>query len=175
MSGSAALAAAETGHGLDPVACRSLYRRFAASVTVVTSQGADGPAGLTASSVVPLSLRPPLLLACLAEGSRTLSAIETHRAFAVHLLRAGQRDRAAVFARSGGTPTAKFAGVTWMNVLGVPVLTGCLAWGVCFLEDTRTYGDHRTVVGRLVAAWPGTAGPLIWHDRDYRSLGPGPD
>src|SRR5215813_11694426 len=84
--------------GLSAAACLRLYRKLAAGVAVVTSYGSDGPVGLTASSLTSVSLRPPILLLCLTSGSRTLSAIRTQRAFAVHLLRDDQDARARSFA-----------------------------------------------------------------------------
>jgi len=147
--------------------CRSL----AAGVSVLTSRNAAGPVGLTATAVTSLSMRPPLLLACLAAQSRTLAAIRTQRAFAVHLLRAEQQDCARAFA-SRSTAEEKFRQVRWSHVLGVPVLRDVLHWLVCFVEDERQYGDHSVVVGRVVAGRGATGAPLLWHHRTYWELAP---
>ncbi|MEV6974085.1 flavin reductase family protein [Kitasatospora sp. NPDC093806] len=158
-----------------PETCLGLYQQLAGAVTLVTTCGPDGePLGLTASAVTTVSLRPPMVLACLSTGSATLAALRSRRAFAVHLLRAGQAALATVFAGSGGS--AKFTGVEFQWELGVPVLGGTLGRAVCTLADERVYGDHSLVVGHVVSVRTATAeerdgdGPLLWHDRRFRTL-----
>lgn len=148
-------------------ACLELYSRLAAGVAIVTARGAGGPVGMTASSVTSVSLRPPLLLVALASGSRTLEAVRTRRALAVHLLRADQRDLAERFA---SREPHRFAGLEAREVLGVPVLPDVLAWAVCGLPELRPYGDHVVVVARVAATDVAGGRPLIWHDRRFAQL-----
>ncbi|CAL9636045.1 FMN reductase (NADH) RutF [Streptomyces sp. enrichment culture] len=156
--------------------CLGLYAKLAAGVTVVTARGEDGPLGMTVSAVTSLSARPPLLLACLRDGSRTLAAVRSRRAFAVHLLREEQRELAGRFASPTTTAAERFAGTGTRQVLGVPVLAGALAWSVCLTEDVRRYGDHHLVVGRVAAVHVGGGRPLLWHDRRFGALTePAPD
>lgn len=150
--------------------CLGLYAKLAAGVTVVTARGEEGPLGMTVSAVTSLSARPPLLLACLRDGSRTLAAIRAHGAFGVHLLREEQHELAVRFASPAATAAQRFAGTEPRQVLGVPVLARSLAWSVCLLEDVRRYGDHQLVVGRPAAVHVGGGQPLLWHDRRFRSL-----
>ncbi|MEU5677470.1 MULTISPECIES: flavin reductase family protein [Streptomyces] len=150
--------------------CLGLYAKLAAGVTVVTARGEDGPLGMTVSAVTSLSARPPLLLACLRDGSRTLAAVRARRAFAVHLLREEQQELAGRFASPTTTAAERFAGTDTRQVLGVPVLAGALAWSVCLTEDVRRYGDHHLVVGRLAAVHVGGGRPLLWHDRRFGAL-----
>lgn len=150
--------------------CLGLYAKLAAGVTVVTARGEDGPLGMTVSAVTSLSARPPLLLACLRDGSRTLAAVRARRTFAVHLLREEQQDLAGRFASPATTAAERFAGTDTRQVLGVPVLAGALAWSVCLTEDVRRYGDHHLVVGRVAAVHVGGGRPLLWHDRRFGAL-----
>ncbi|MEU8532962.1 flavin reductase family protein [Streptomyces parvulus] len=156
--------------GPDATRCLALYAKLAAGVTVVTARGPDGPLGMTVSAVTSLSARPPLLLACLRDGSRTLAAVRAGRTFAVHLLRAEQQDLAGRFASPAATAAERFAGTDTRQVLGVPVLAGSLAWSVCLTEDVRRYGDHHLVVGRVAAVQVGAGRPLLWHDRRFGTL-----
>jgi flavin reductase (DIM6/NTAB) family NADH-FMN oxidoreductase RutF len=156
--------------GLSARDCRAFYRGLASGVTVVTAGSEQGPVGSTASSVTSVSLHPPLLLACLATGSRTTAAIRTRRSFAVNLLAEDQRHVSDAFAAPVARPEHRFAGHRRREVLGVPVLTDTLAWAVCLLTDIRRYGDHDVVVGRLVAAHTRSARPLLWHDRGYHRI-----
>jgi len=155
--------------GPGAAACLRLYRMLAAGVTIVTSRAGRDPVGLTASSVTSVSLRPPMLLVCVAAGSATLAAIRTQRAFAVHLLREEQAATADVFSRPGHDPQ-RFLDRTYRDVLGVPVLTDVLAWSVCFLAGESRYGDHCVAVGQVMVAHRGSGRPLIWHDRRYATL-----
>lgn len=150
--------------------CLGLYAKLTAGVTVVTARGAGGPLGMTVSAVTSLSARPPLLLACLRDGSRTLAAVRGRRVFAVHLLREEQQELAGRFASPTTTAAERFAGTDTRQVLGVPVLAGALAWSVCLTEDVRRYGDHHLVVGRVAAVHVGGGRPLLWHDRRFGAL-----
>jgi flavin reductase (DIM6/NTAB) family NADH-FMN oxidoreductase RutF len=147
--------------------CLQIYRKLAAGVTVIAAQDRDGPVGMTASSVTSVSLRPPLILVCLAGGSTTLRAIRANGAFAMHLLRDDQQALAETFARC---QAAKFEGLAIRNVLAVPILADVLGWVVCLLEDERRYGDHSVVVGRIVASYVGAGQPLLWHDSGFTTL-----
>ena len=55
-------------------------------VTVVTTLADGSPSGATAGAVSSLSLEPPLMLAALDRGSRTLAAVEESRRFGVNVL-----------------------------------------------------------------------------------------
>jgi len=136
-------------------------------VSVITTQGDRAPLGMTASTVTSVSLDPPLLLACLGAGSRTLSWIQRNGSFAVQLLGADQAALAAAMAVPGRDCSMD---IGYHEVLGVPVIPACLAWSVCALEDARPYGDHVVVVGRIVAAHVSPGQPLAWHDRAFAEL-----
>ena len=63
-------------------------------VTMVTATAPQGPAGATANAVTSLSLDPPLMLACLDRGSRTLGVVREAGRFGVSVLAAGQEELA---------------------------------------------------------------------------------
>ncbi|MER7637203.1 flavin reductase family protein [Streptomyces sp. NPDC126522] len=156
--------------GPDTEHCLRLYAKLASGVTVVTTQGGNGPTGMTVSSLTSLSARPPLLLACLRNGSHTLSAIGGQGVFAVNLLRDSQLSRATRFADPAALPAERFREVPVRTVLGAPVFGDALAWSVCLVEDIRRYGDHSAVVGRVAVVQVSSGRPLLWHDRRFGSL-----
>ncbi|MEW1642928.1 MULTISPECIES: flavin reductase family protein [unclassified Streptomyces] len=156
--------------GPDTEHCLRLYAKLASGVTVVTTRGGTGPTGMTVSSLTSLSARPPLLLACLRNGSPTLSAIGGQGVFAVNLLRDSQVARATRFADPAAPPAERFREVPLRPVLGAPVFGDALAWSVCLVEDIRRYGDHSAVVGRVAAVRVAAGRPLLWHDRRFGSL-----
>jgi flavin reductase (DIM6/NTAB) family NADH-FMN oxidoreductase RutF len=154
---------------LDPQLFRGLFRRHAAGVAVITTT-ADRPVGFTATSLVALSLEPPLLSFNLSRTSSSWSAVEDAEYVAVHLLAEHQEDVAATFARSGAdrfaTPTA------WdFGPYGVPVLEDVLAWMVCRVETRVEAGDHAVVIGRVVeAGYHPEHRPLVYHDGGFTRL-----
>jgi len=156
--------------GPDTAHCLRLYAKLASGVTVVTAQGAGGPTGMTVSSLTSLSARPPLLLACLRDSSRTLTTVPAQGVFAVNLLREEQRPRATRFADPASSSAERFCGVSVRSVLGAPVFGDALGWSVCLVEDIRQYGDHCAVVGRVAAVQVSSGRPLLWHDRGFRAL-----
>lgn len=154
---------------LDPNLFRGLFRRHAAGVAVITAT-ADRPVGFTATSLVALSLEPPLLSFNLSRSSSSWSAVEDASYVAVHLLAEHQQDVAATFARSGadrfGPPTAWEPGP-----YGVPVLADVLAWMVCRIQTRVLAGDHAVVIGEVVeAGYHPDHRPLVYHDGGFTGL-----
>ena len=149
------------------------YRRaishFATGVTVVTSTGDDGPAGLTANALCSLSLEPLLMIVCLDRGSRTLRAVRRSGQLAVNVLGRHQQGLAAGFA-SKAPEAQKFAGVPHREVDGVPVLDGVVAWLTGEVRDLVPGGDH--VIGVAEVASVGAPGgePLVYFRGGYRAL-----
>jgi flavin reductase (DIM6/NTAB) family NADH-FMN oxidoreductase RutF len=165
--------AAEQGVGAE--ALWATMRRTAAAVTVVTSRGDDGYAGITVSAFCLVSLEPPLVLACLHGGSQVLDAIASSGAFAVTVLGGRQEFLAEMFAGRAPRPDPAFSAIRHRTlVTGAPVLDGGLAWLDCRVHATFPGGDHTIIVGAVLAA--GVAGgqddPLLYFASQYRRLAP---
>jgi 3-hydroxy-9,10-secoandrosta-1,3,5(10)-triene-9,17-dione monooxygenase reductase component len=138
-------------------------------VTIVTTTGPEGPAGATANAVTSLSLDPPLMLACLDRGSRTLEIVRSTGAFAINYLSGDQESLARGFA-SKAPHTEKFREVPYSERDGVPTLDGALAWVTCRLDDLYAGGDHEIAIGAVtgLASHPGD--PLVFHRGSYLPL-----
>jgi flavin reductase (DIM6/NTAB) family NADH-FMN oxidoreductase RutF len=153
--------------GAQQRAYRETIGHFASGVTIVTTTGPDGPAGMTTNAVTSLSLEPLLLLVCFERRSRTLEVVRTSERFAVNILRAGDEDLAAVFA-SKRVPREKFESVTHIETHGVPVLDGALAWLTCELRELRPGGDHVIGIGEVVGMGTGEERPpLVFYRGRY--------
>ena len=150
-------------------AFRDTLGHLATGVCVVTALGPDGPAGLTTNAVASLSLRPPLLVVCFDNTSRTLPVVRAAGRFAVNVLRAGQEDLARLFA-SKRLAADKFAAVTHSVDHGVPVLDGALAWLVCDLQAEHPGGDHTIGVGAVTDMGHGPGEPLVFYRGAYGTL-----
>lgn len=138
-------------------------------VTVVSAPAPDGPLGATANAVTSLSLEPPLMLAALDDGSRTLAAIRAARRFGVSVLGAGQEEVARAFATKA--PHAeKWADVPAHDHDGVPIVAGGPAWVACELDAVHEGGDHTILIGAVVALDVAGGEPLVFHGGGYRPL-----
>jgi flavin reductase (DIM6/NTAB) family NADH-FMN oxidoreductase RutF len=149
---------------------RSVFRRHAAGVAVITARGAAGPVGFTATSLTSVSARPPLVSFGIGTGSSSWPAVSEADHVGVHLLGEHQQDLAATFARSGAD---RFAAPTaWREgPEGVPVLDGVLAWLVCRVVGRVPAGDHRIVLAETLLGDPTGAGsPLLYHQGRYNGL-----
>ncbi len=154
---------------IDSAHLRAAMSRFPTGVTVVTASGQSGPAGATANAVASLSLEPPLVLACLDLGSRTLVAVEHARRFGVNVLAADQAPLAQRFSTKDPHPE-KWDGVPWGEEAGSPRIDSVLIWLGCELRDVHQGGDHAIATGRVLELDVGDGEPLIFHRGRYRPL-----
>ena len=151
-------------------AYRETIGHFATGVTIVTTAGPDGPAGMTTNAVTSLSLDPLLMLVCFDRGSRTLEVVRTAQRFAVNVLRSEDRELAAVFA-SKRVARDKFESVTHRETHGVPVLDSALAWVACELRELVPGGDHVIGIGEVIAMGGGEDGdPLVYFRGGYTTI-----
>lgn len=154
---------------MEPETFRRALAGMPTAVTVVTAMGAGGPSGATANAVASLSLRPPLMLASLDRGSRTLAAVESSGRFGVNVLASGQEGVARSFATK--VPSAhKWEGVEWSEREGVPAIGGAVLWLACELRDLHDGGDHVIATGRVLTLDAPGGDPLVFHAGVYRPL-----
>jgi flavin reductase (DIM6/NTAB) family NADH-FMN oxidoreductase RutF len=155
--------------GVTPEQFRAALGAYATGVTVVTAIGPNGPSGATANAVTSLSLDPPMMLACLDRGSRTLISVREQGRFGVNALAAGQEQLARRFA--GKNPEAeKWETIDWSESEDLPRLAGSLMWVACELRDLIDGGDHLILTGNVLAAESQQGHPLLFHRGAYRDL-----
>jgi flavin reductase (DIM6/NTAB) family NADH-FMN oxidoreductase RutF len=154
---------------VSPEEFRAALSTYATGVTVVTAIGPGGPSGATANAVTSLSLDPPMMLACLDRGSRTLTSVRAQGRFGVNALAAGQADLARRFSAKDPEPE-KWDSVEWSEREGLPRLDGSLVWVACELRDLIDGGDHLILTGNVIEAEAGNGQPLLFHRGDYRDL-----
>jgi len=145
--------------------------RLPAGVVVITARVGDEFRGLTASSLVSISLDPPLVLVGLERESATRAAVLETKAFNASLLTRSQEFLADRFA--GRAPALDLEWRTLPHRLGtngIPLLDGCAAWLECRLVQVHRAGDHDICVGEVQAAAIGSGDPLILWDRSFWTL-----
>jgi flavin reductase (DIM6/NTAB) family NADH-FMN oxidoreductase RutF len=150
---------------------RDAMARLPAGVVVISTKLGDEYRGLTASSLVSISLEPPMVLVGLERGSATRAAIREANAFNVSLLTRSQEFLADRFAGRAPTVDARWANVPHhLGRNGIPLLDGCCAWLECRLAQSHPAGDHDIFVGEVEAAITGAGEPLILWDRNFWTL-----
>lgn len=127
---------------------RACLSRFATGVAVVTFVGPCGPRGLTVNSFTSVSLRPPLVLVCVARAARSHDDLLS-RPFCVNVLGAEQEELARCFAGGQDASTR----VAWADGYGVPRLDRALAYIECRPWHRYDGGDHTIMVGEVVDYW----------------------
>ncbi|RZS90058.1 flavin reductase (DIM6/NTAB) family NADH-FMN oxidoreductase RutF [Motilibacter rhizosphaerae] len=150
---------------------RAAFRRHPAGVVVVTADAGAGPAGLTATSLVSVSLDPPMVSLAIAESASAWPALSRAGSFVVNLLGQDHPELAQHFATRG---IDRFAPPTrWVRLTtGEPALLDAASWLRCATDERVRVGDHWLVLGRVTAARVDPeAAPLVYHDRRYHGLG----
>jgi flavin reductase (DIM6/NTAB) family NADH-FMN oxidoreductase RutF len=154
----------------DPADFRNAMALLPTGVCVVTAMAAGRPAGATAGAVSSLSLDPPMMLAALDRGSRTLEAVRAAERFGVNVLAADREDLAHRFSTKEHA-TVKWDGVEWADAAGVPWIEGTVATVTCELADLHEGGDHVIATGTVTALAAPGGEPLVFWRRAYRGLG----
>ena len=150
---------------------RRVLGHFPTGVALITAMTPDGPAGMAVNSFTSVSLEPPLVLFCAANGSSTWPRIRKAGAFAVNILGEDDVEVCRQFAQKGAD---RFAGSGYrLGTTGAPVLGGMAAHLDCHLDAVHGAGDHVIVLGRVVhlEADEGVR-PLVFHGGGYCALQP---
>jgi len=151
----------------------SAMRRVAASVTVVTTDGAAGRAGATVSAFSSVSADPPTVLICLHAESRIARFVSENKGFCVNVLTENSADIAERFAgRDDGEIGDRFSGIKASGRQGqAPVIDGATAFR-CDLQRVLRSGSHLVVIGHVHEVLDGRAPPLTYREGAYHRVIP---
>ena len=135
---------------IDPLVLRNAFGAFMTGVTVVTTLDNEAnPLGFTANSFASVSLDPPLVLVCIANGSRNFNAFNNAKGFAVNILSEAQIHVSNTFARPVDD---RFFEIEWnIGPHGSPVFEDVSAWFDCSMFNTVEAGDHLILIGKVEA------------------------
>jgi flavin reductase (DIM6/NTAB) family NADH-FMN oxidoreductase RutF len=151
-----------------------LFRRacalFPTGVAVLTTRASDGtPHGLTVNAFCSLSLTPPLVLVAVDRVCSLLETFEKSGHFAVNFLASGQRNLSVRFSE---LPEGRFAGVPWTpGSEGAPLIEGSIGSLECRTRNIIDAGDHKALIGEVIAATVGEGEPLVFFRSSYAALG----
>ncbi len=148
--------------------------RASTFVTVATTDGEGGQAGVTVSSLTSVSAdgEAPALLACIHHESPAAVAILKNRAFCANMLHESQQDLANLFAGRMDVVdrAARFDRTPWRpGRLGQPLLTGATAAFECQLATALLWETHYIMLGRVGAVHlSDDPAALLYGQRGYR-------
>jgi flavin reductase len=147
---------------------KTVMRRFAASVNVITSSDGEVTSGMTATAVCSVSADPPSALIIVNRSNRSHPVISRSKAFAVNVLCAGQKDLANHFA---SRPSEPFAGIPHRSgKTGCPIIEGADAFIECLVFQEMDVGTHTIFLGRIVSTGTANSEPLLYHEGRYHGL-----
>ncbi len=159
-----------------PMDAKTFWRALgmrAVGVTVVTAQGAEGPAGFLALSATHVTAEPPSMLVSIDDRTHALQAVLHNRHFAINYLAAADQPLADSFGGRGPLKGAdRFEAGRWQTLAtGAPVYAGALGVIDCRLEETFRYHNTTIAVGRIAAFHlSDQSEALVFYRGQYRSL-----
>lgn len=132
---------------------RSVMRRVAAGVSIITAGRDDDITGMTVTSLTSLSANPPRLLVSINRQASSFALIERYRLFGISILGADQQQLADRFSNGNLKGKQRFEGTTWFpGPSGVPLLGSSLAAVECQVEEIIERHSHGIIVGCLLSA-----------------------
>lgn len=146
---------------------------LAGAVNVLTTDGPDGMAGMTATAVCSVTDQPPTLLVCMNQSSYAHAIFQGNRQLCVNVLGAGQEDVSALFANRNVTMDERFSRVEWSPlVTGCPLLAGALVSFDCRIVQTQTAGSHSIFLCEVEGIRQSQNGSgLVYFKRNYHGVG----
>ena len=152
-------------------AYRDAMARLGAAVNVVTSDGAAGRCGFTASSVCSVTDTPPTLLVCLNRTSRNNARFKRNGVLCVNVLTARHEALSAAFSGSLDS-SARFAAARWITLTtSAPVLEDAGVAFDCRIAQITEIGTHSVLFCEVQGIRTGQVEEaLIYLGRAYHHL-----
>jgi flavin reductase len=151
---------------------REAMSRVGAAVNIITTTGAEGDGGFTASAVCSVTDDPPTLLVCMNRNAKLNAAFKANGILCVNVLAPEHEELSPVFASVGEIPMAeRFAMAAWRRlVTGAPALETAAASFDCTIDQVTEVGTHSVFFCGVKGIRLGTAAGLIYHGRAYHRI-----
>jgi flavin reductase (DIM6/NTAB) family NADH-FMN oxidoreductase RutF len=149
---------------------RGLMRFVPHPVAVLSVRTDRDTMGVTVSSLVSLSLQPPLVGVSIGKQASVYELLRNAGAFSLSVLGGDQEDLARRFA-SGQPPLVHWTGVETVDGLYAPRIAGALGWVEVRTLAEHDAGDHTFFIGAVESVERGPAtSALMYRDRSYHEL-----
>jgi flavin reductase len=142
------------------------------AVNVVTTAGASGRYGFTASSVCSISDTPATLLVCMNTAASSHVHFIENKILTVNVLGAHHQHLSQAFS-SKISPEERFGYADWTELkTGAPVLEDALVSFDCQIEQIQEVGTHAIFICRIVAIQQSQHDQgLVYFNRAYHHVG----
>jgi flavin reductase (DIM6/NTAB) family NADH-FMN oxidoreductase RutF len=149
---------------------RAVMRFVPHNVGVLAVDHEGNRMGVTISSLVSLSLEPPLVGISVGKQASLYELLRHAGRFSVSVLGDGQEELARRFA-AGRPPIIHWDGVDVREGRFAPLIEGALAWIEATTRAEHDAGDHTLFIADVVSVERGPApSALMYRDRSYHSL-----
>ena len=154
---------------------RDAMARLGAAVNIITTDGAAGQGGITATAVCSVTDDPPTLLVCLNRTSPRSALFLANRVLCVNTLSASQQGISNAFSAPSDKAdmASRFAAGVWDRLAtGAPALEGAAASFDCRITEVMEQGTHSVVFAEVEAVRFAdmAAGCLMYYARGYHGL-----
>ncbi len=149
---------------------RGLMRLWPHGVSVLSVDYDGDRMGVTVSSLVSLSLEPPLIAVSIGKEASCYELLRRAGRFAVSMLGAEQEEVARRFA-SGFPPLVHWQGVATRDGRFAPLIEGALGWIEAEVQAEHEAGDHTLFVAVPVSIERGPSRrALVYRESSYHAL-----
>ena len=147
------------------------------SVSVLTTDGSAGRAGVTVSAMSSVSVDSPrpTLLVCVHQECPAVPKIQTNGVFCVNLLRDDQIHISDTFAgKKKNSVQDKFDCTDWVQMpTGSPRIEDSFVSFDCTVLSAKLVGTHHVIFGEVGEIYSADAGnPLVYTNRSYAQAKP---
>jgi flavin reductase (DIM6/NTAB) family NADH-FMN oxidoreductase RutF len=151
---------------------RRTMGHWVSGVAIVTATADGLRHGMTLSSLISVSIRPPLVAICANSDSLTNQIIQSSGCFGVNILARSQEQLAKLFADKAREHERFAHQPSIVAVTGAPLLPDCAATLDCKVVAAHTSGDHVIYVGEVLATECRDVEPLTYGLRQYGAFTP---
>jgi flavin reductase (DIM6/NTAB) family NADH-FMN oxidoreductase RutF len=138
---------------LDEQAKKTMLRKIPHGLYVCGVKDGDEINGFTVSWLMQSSFKPPLVVNCVKNDSRSHDMIKTSGVFSISFLDAGQKEIAQKFFKPQRLVGNKFEDVEFhLGETGCPIVSNSLGYVECQVVGAVEKGDHTVYVGEVVAS-----------------------
>ena len=154
-------------NGIGVNAFRTLMRKQASTVAVITAGDKRRQGGLTATAVMSLTDDPASVAICVNQSASAHDLILCNGAFGVNFLGDGQDEISGVFS-DNSVKDRRFEMVDWFpSDNGVPLLRGTAASAACSVQHVVPVFSHTLMLGVVHEIHTSDSTPLLYGDGAY--------
>ena len=146
---------------------RTAMGKFAAGVTVITTEHDGEVHGMTANAFMSVSLDPKLIVISIKENARMLPKIQESKTFSVNIL-SDQQEKVSM--RFAGQLKDEQYEIEFEKLDNQPVVKDALAQITCELAAQHVEGDHTLFIGRVTEINLNAGDPLLFYNGRYSQI-----